>query len=191
MGTAPQSPARQRVLDAALDLFSEHGVSGTSLQMIADRIGVTKAAVYHQFPAKTDIALGLLTDVFAALDDLVTRARARPVDERRDVMIAGIVETMVQQRQVMSALYRDPEMERVVAEHEDLKATRQRVDELLNPPGAGAEPGDAWAGRWSAPASPARCSTRSSPTSRTRICRPSWSASRTGSSAECRLVTSA
>jgi AcrR family transcriptional regulator len=33
------------VLDAALDLFAEHG--GTSLQMIADAIGITKAAVYH------------------------------------------------------------------------------------------------------------------------------------------------
>ena len=133
MSTSAPSQARQRVLDAALDLFSEHGVSGTSLQMIADRIGVTKAAVYHQFPAKTDIALGLLTDVFAALDDLAKQARARPVDERRDVMIAGIVDTMVRQRQVMAALYRDPELERLVAEHRDLKATRERIDKLLNP----------------------------------------------------------
>jgi AcrR family transcriptional regulator len=119
------------VLDAALELFGEHGISGTSLHMIADRIGVTKAAVYHQFPAKTDISLGLLTDVFAALDDLVTEAESRPPGERQDVLIAGIVEAMVQQRQVMSALYRDPEMERLVAEHEEHRVTRQRIDALL------------------------------------------------------------
>ena len=34
----------QRIIDAALELFAEHGVGGTSLQMIADRVGVTKAA---------------------------------------------------------------------------------------------------------------------------------------------------
>ena len=63
------------------------------------------------------------------------------------MMITGIVETMVHQRQVMSALYRDPEMERLVAEHEELRATRQRVDEMLNPSGvvAGARHRLGWA----------------------------------------------
>ncbi|WP_156765397.1 TetR/AcrR family transcriptional regulator, partial [Mycobacterium sp. 1245852.3] len=49
------SPARTRVLDAALDLIANHGVSGTSLQMIADAVGITKAAVYHQFRTKEQI----------------------------------------------------------------------------------------------------------------------------------------
>ncbi|NUR16364.1 MAG: helix-turn-helix transcriptional regulator, partial [Dermatophilaceae bacterium] len=56
----PQSPrgqGRRRVIDAAVELFAEHGVSGTSLQMIADHLGVTKAAVYYQFHAKEDIVL--------------------------------------------------------------------------------------------------------------------------------------
>ena len=51
----PLSAAQGRVIDAALDLFAEHGVGGTSLQMIADEIGVTKAAVYHQFKTKEQI----------------------------------------------------------------------------------------------------------------------------------------
>jgi AcrR family transcriptional regulator len=42
------SPAKSRIASAATALFAEHGVGGTSLQMIADAIGVTKAAVYHQ-----------------------------------------------------------------------------------------------------------------------------------------------
>jgi AcrR family transcriptional regulator len=128
------SEARKRVLDAALDLFVQHGISGTSLQMIADRIGVTKAAVYHQFPAKGDIALGLLESVFVSLDSLVDAVEARPDVERSDVVITGIVEIMVEQRQVMSALYRDPEMERLVTEHRELSATRERLDRLLTPP---------------------------------------------------------
>jgi hypothetical protein len=38
-GSIPRTAAQTRVLIAALDLFAEHGVSGTSLQMIADRTG--------------------------------------------------------------------------------------------------------------------------------------------------------
>src|SRR4029077_1297459 len=52
-----RSSAQTRVLDAAMALFADHGVSGTSLQMIADAIGVTKAAVYRQFKAKEDIVI--------------------------------------------------------------------------------------------------------------------------------------
>ena len=44
--------ARERVIGAAVELFSEHGVQGTSLRMIADRLGVAKGAVYYQFPCK-------------------------------------------------------------------------------------------------------------------------------------------
>lgn len=134
--SGPSGRARERVLAAARDLFAEHGISGTSLQMIADRMGVTKAAVYHQFPAKDDIALGLLEEVFAALDDLVRAARESPVGGRQEVVIEGIVRMMVGQRQVMSALYRDPEMERIVRGNEELSATRRRLDEVLHPEGA-------------------------------------------------------
>ena len=49
------SAAQTRIIDATLPLFGDHGVSGTSLQMIADRLGVTKAAVHHQFPTKDEI----------------------------------------------------------------------------------------------------------------------------------------
>src|SRR5262245_6380774 len=53
------SAAQSRIIAAALDLFAEHGVNGTSFQMIADAIGVTKAAVYHQFRTKDEIILAV------------------------------------------------------------------------------------------------------------------------------------
>ena len=61
--TTQTTTARERVLHAARSLFSEYGVSGTSLQMIADHLGVTKAAVYHQFHTKDEIVLALLDGV--------------------------------------------------------------------------------------------------------------------------------
>ncbi|HSZ37995.1 MAG TPA: helix-turn-helix domain-containing protein, partial [Acidimicrobiales bacterium] len=54
---ATYSAAQVRTAGVALDLFGEHSVSGTSLQMIADVLGVTKAAVYHQFRTKEAIVV--------------------------------------------------------------------------------------------------------------------------------------
>jgi AcrR family transcriptional regulator len=50
---------RQRILDVALDLFTEHGYDGTSLREIAEKLGITKAALYYYFPSKEDIFLAL------------------------------------------------------------------------------------------------------------------------------------
>jgi AcrR family transcriptional regulator len=48
------SAAQLRIVKAAHELFGQHGVSGTSLPMLADAIGGTKAAVQHQFKSKDD-----------------------------------------------------------------------------------------------------------------------------------------
>ena len=73
---ATLSAAQQRIVTAALDLFGTHGVSGTSLQMIADAIGVTKAAVYHQFKSKDEVVIAVAESELAALQDAVDAALA-------------------------------------------------------------------------------------------------------------------
>jgi AcrR family transcriptional regulator len=50
---------RNRILDAALDLFIEHGYDGTSLREVAGALGVTKAAIYYYFASKDDILMAL------------------------------------------------------------------------------------------------------------------------------------
>ncbi|MFZ0994953.1 MAG: TetR/AcrR family transcriptional regulator [Candidatus Dormiibacterota bacterium] len=43
---------RERILEVALDLFTEQGFDKTSLREVAERVGVTKAALYYYFPSK-------------------------------------------------------------------------------------------------------------------------------------------
>jgi len=50
---------RERILDVALELFNENGYDATSLREIAERLGVTKAAIYYHFQSKADILLEL------------------------------------------------------------------------------------------------------------------------------------
>ncbi len=51
---------RPQLLDAALDLFLEHGYEGTSMQAVADRAGVTKPVVYSAFSSKDELFRALL-----------------------------------------------------------------------------------------------------------------------------------
>ena len=55
------------------------------LREIAERLGVTKAAVYYHFPTKEDILASLLEDFLAQLDELIawTEGQPRGTDTRR------------------------------------------------------------------------------------------------------------
>ena len=56
----PTKPStRERILEIALELFSEQGYDKTSLRDIAERLGTTKAALYYHFARKEDILLEL------------------------------------------------------------------------------------------------------------------------------------
>ena len=77
LGAIPRTAAQTRVITAALALFAEHGVAGTSLQMIADAIGVSKAAVYHQFNTKAEIVLATAETELVGLEAAVEAAEAQ------------------------------------------------------------------------------------------------------------------
>ncbi len=124
--------ARDRVVKVAVELFAEHGVQGTSLQMIADRIGVGKAAVYYQFRSKEDIVLAVIRPVFDDVARLVESAEALPQKEsRRDAAIAGLVALMVALRNASFPFRRDRQIDRIVARHPELRAVTDRFYGLL------------------------------------------------------------
>jgi len=50
---------RERILDIALELFTEQGYEKTSLRQIAERLGFSKAAIYYHFASKDEILLAL------------------------------------------------------------------------------------------------------------------------------------
>jgi AcrR family transcriptional regulator len=74
----PRGDTRARIQEIAVELFSEHGYEGTSLREIAERLGVTKAALYYHFKSKEDIVASLVDDYFAQVDDLVAWAQQQP-----------------------------------------------------------------------------------------------------------------
>src|SRR6516225_9264826 len=91
--------AQSRIIAAALGLFAQHGVGGTSLQMIADQIGVTKAAVYHQYNTKDEIIRAVADAELQRLEDVLDRADAEEdFATARDRALAGIIDLAVSRR---------------------------------------------------------------------------------------------
>src|SRR3954447_690903 len=72
-----QGDTRAEIRQVAMELFTKQGYEATSLREIAERLGVTKAALYYHFPSKEDIVRSLFGDYLAALDELVAWATAQ------------------------------------------------------------------------------------------------------------------
>ena len=53
-------PARDRILEAAYDLFSRHGIRAVGVDRIVKEAGVAKMSLYRHFPSKDDLVVAFL-----------------------------------------------------------------------------------------------------------------------------------
>jgi AcrR family transcriptional regulator len=128
LGTIQRSAAQTRILVTALDLFGDHGVSGTSLQMIADAIGVTKAAVYHQFHTKDEIIVAVTEMQLARLEAALEEAEAAEDHlQARELLLNRVIEMAVEQRRMLGVMQSDPVIIRFLAEHKPFQAFLERL----------------------------------------------------------------
>ncbi len=129
-----KSDTRQRILDVALDLFTEQGYDGTSLREIAEQLGVTKAALYYHFESKEDILMALHMRIHDFGREALMLIGEGPVTlELWGELLDQIVGEMLAQRKlflmhernqaVMEKLHREDHD----AEHEDIQNQFRRV----------------------------------------------------------------
>ncbi len=134
-----RSAAQTRLLVAALDLFAEPGVSATSLQMIADAIGVTKAAVYHQFNTKDEIVLAVTEREMVRIQSALDGAEAENQPQAREALLDWVIELAVQRRRLVSVLQFDPVIIRLLGAHEPFQLLMDRLYTVLIGDGVDAE----------------------------------------------------
>ena len=129
-----KSDTRQRILDVALDLFTEQGYDGTSLREIAEQLGVTKAAIYYHFESKEDILMALHMRIHDFGREALMLIGEGPVTlELWGQLLDQIVGEMLAQRKlflmhernqaVLEKLHREDHD----AEHEDIQNQFRRV----------------------------------------------------------------
>jgi AcrR family transcriptional regulator len=141
-GRRPRGATRERILDVALELFNEQGYDKTSLREIAERLGITKAALYYHFERKEDIFLELhlrlhalgrhLIERFDSFADDAEAAAAWPrlLDEFIDQIVANRELFLLHQRN-HGALEQLADNPRHRAESEDVEQRIRRF--VANP----------------------------------------------------------
>jgi AcrR family transcriptional regulator len=107
---------RKRIIEAARELFAEHGFDA-QVDQIARRAGVGVGTVYRHFPNKEDLLQALIDDRFEALAEAAREATADPDPwagfEGFMRYSAGV---MARDRSLSEAMFERPEMMRAGAE---------------------------------------------------------------------------
>jgi len=133
----PRGQLRERILDVALELFTEQGYDKTSLREIADRLGVTKAALYYHFPSKGDIFLELhlrlheigrrlISEVERVPDEEIVAAWPQLVDRFIDELLANRELFLLHQRN-HAALEQIADTPRHQAENDEMEERLRHV----------------------------------------------------------------
>lgn len=91
-----------------MELFLGQGYHATSMQQIADRLHITKAALYYHFASKGDIAGSLVGPMADELEGVLDRAaRADSLGEARAMVLEGYLDVMLRYRRSLLLLVRD------------------------------------------------------------------------------------
>lgn len=93
---------RQHILDVAIRLFSQQGVSSTSLADIAQAAGVTRGAIYWHFKNKSELFSEIWELSESSISDLETEYRAKfpgdPLSVLREILVYILEATVIEER---------------------------------------------------------------------------------------------
>jgi AcrR family transcriptional regulator len=102
-----KADTRDEIRNVAMELFATHGVDQTSLRQIAERLDITKAALYYHFPSKDELIAELATPMIDDLGEFLDDAReAGPDDARR--LLERYLDMVYRHRQLLQGVLRDP-----------------------------------------------------------------------------------
>jgi len=141
-GDLPRGGTRERIREIALELFAEQGYEKTSLREIAERLGVTKAALYYHFRSKEDIVRSFIEDYRAELEKVIAWGASQPrTPETRAEILAryadivseqlAVIRFMEQNQAAMHSLMSDSG-----ARKKMFRDQFTSLSDLITPPGA-------------------------------------------------------
>lgn len=90
-----RSASAQKILDAAIAVFAEHGYSGSSVRQVASAAEVSVAGLYHHYASKQDLLYAIFEDVAFRLLVQVEAALALVADDAPHVRLKVMVRAFV------------------------------------------------------------------------------------------------
>jgi AcrR family transcriptional regulator len=118
---------RTRILDISRELFAAQGYGSTSIAMIAERLGTSKAALYYHFKSKEEILDALLNEPFAAMQDF--RDECMKPGAKPEEILGGLIDFVSGPASCLSSFENDPS---VLQEWADRNNLKQEWDKLVS-----------------------------------------------------------
>jgi AcrR family transcriptional regulator len=124
---------RERILEEAVKLFYERGFSGTTLDDIAGKLGVTKPFIYTHFRSKVELLEAICRPTIEMSLAAIADAAAQ-TGSAADRLFLGVVAftKVVLTRQANIAVFFREEKNLSAAGLDDINALRKRFDRVLS-----------------------------------------------------------
>ncbi|SDO52990.1 transcriptional regulator, TetR family [Klenkia soli] len=94
------------LLDVAVAVFIERGYEATSMDTLAERLGVTKSAIYHHVRSKVELLELALDRALDGLFAVLPAADERPAIDRLEAVVRGSVGVLVAELPFVTLLLR-------------------------------------------------------------------------------------
>lgn len=99
---------QQGILEVAVAAFNEFGYDATSMGVLADRLGLSKSAIYHHFASKDEILERALDQALGSLEGVLDEPAASDgsAADRLDHVLRGAVHVLVDRLPYVTLLLR-------------------------------------------------------------------------------------
>ncbi|WP_404430643.1 TetR/AcrR family transcriptional regulator [Microbacterium lacus] len=99
---------QRQILEVAVAVFNEQGYDATSVAALADRLGLSKSAMYHHFDSKEQLLSLALDEALGSLEGVLQQpgARAGDAGERLGFVLQGAVTVLVDKLPFVTLLLR-------------------------------------------------------------------------------------
>lgn len=139
-----RAQTRERLLEAAAEVFGREGFNGGSVERVAETAGFTKGAVYAHFASKEELFMALLDSQLEArwlaiegfISGVLTGAPPATWEEQIEQSFSEARNWILLSIEFWGYALRDPRMQEILAER--FRSGRKRLAELI----AGRSPGE-------------------------------------------------
>ncbi|MGP9528985.1 MULTISPECIES: TetR/AcrR family transcriptional regulator [Micrococcaceae] len=125
---------QETVLRIAVEAFNEYGYDATSMGKLADRLSISKSAIYHHVPSKEDLLRLALDEALIPLEAVITEVQSHEgsADERLEFFLRSTIRILIDKRLYVTLLLRlrgNTELERQALERR--RAMDRQLAELV------------------------------------------------------------
>jgi AcrR family transcriptional regulator len=97
--------SKEHILAAARQFFSEYSYLGTSMSDIAQKLNITKAALYYHFSGKAEIYKKVLDEVWSDLRQTISQAMEQSSPQQKlSNLIKGYLDFVSREKNLIKAL---------------------------------------------------------------------------------------